>query len=83
MIRLVMPCPLCREYVAAEHACDCSTDNVGWYHLACGEPDYVDYAGNLHCGRDCPHNNRSIFGDVFICGSNKEKHGTFRAHAVM
>ena len=83
MIRLIMPCPLCREYVPAKDACGCPTSNVNWYHLGCGEPDYVDYEGNIHCGRTCPHNKRSIFGEKFICGTNKENSGPFRAHAIM
>ena len=83
MIRLIMPCPLCREYVPAAEACGCPTSNVNWYHLGCGEPVFVDYEGNIHCGKTCPHNKRSIFGERFICGTNKETSGQFRAQDAM
>ena len=83
MIRLIMPCPLCSYYVPPAHACGCPTSNVNWYHSKCGEPVFVDYEGNIHCGRTCPDNKRSIFGEKFTCRTNKQKSGQWRAHFAM
>ena len=83
MIRLIMPCPLSRAFDRSGGACKCPVKEVAWFHQRCGEPDYVDHMGNVHCSAGCPNNCRPIFSCNFICETNKDKLGQFRAHHIM
>ena len=79
MIRLVMACPLSEAFVKNGTACDCSGNEVAWKHVGCNEPDWVDAEGNIHCSTSCSSNKRPLFGDNFICGTDKSKVGKFKA----
>ena len=77
-----MPCPLSKAYVR-KGCCDCDGNRVPWKHIKCSEPDWVDAEGNIHCTPSCPNNKRPIFGDNFICGTDKSKVGQFVANKIM
>ena len=60
-VRLVMACPLSKKFNKGAGACPCPKTSHPWFHLKCGEPDFIDNDGNVHCSASCSQNGRSIF----------------------
>ena len=77
-----MACPLSKTFVEDDTACGCSGNRVAWKHVGC-EPDWVDAEGYIHCTPSCSDNKRPLFSCNFICGTDKDKVGKFKASDVI